>query len=86
MEPAQEPPGRKRPIGAGTVITVAVLLGLLVLAAVFLIIGWETPEGPHGTEMSVGGYVAMALGTLVTVALGGGLMFLVFYSNRHGRD
>jgi len=86
MEPAQDPSGRKRPIGVGTVLTVAVLLGLLVLAAAFLVIGWETPEGPHGTEMSVGGYVAMALGTLITMALGGGLMFLVFYSNRHGRD
>lgn len=78
--------GRKPKLGAGTVITLAVLVGLLVLAAAFLVVGWETPEGPKGTEMSVNGYIAMALGTLFTMALGGGLMFLVFYSNRHGRD
>lgn len=77
---------RKRSRRAGTVITLAVLVGLLVLAAAFLVIGWETPEGPRGTEMSVHGYIAMALGTLFTVALGGGLMFLMFYSNRRGRD
>jgi hypothetical protein len=86
MKRAQNQSGRKRPLGAGTVITVSVLLGLLVLAAVFLVVGWDTPQGPRGTEMSVRGYVAMALGTLITMALGCGLMFLMFYSNRHGRD
>ena len=78
--------GRKGTIGIGTVITLTVLLGLFVLAGVFLVVGWETPDGPRGTEMSVHGYIAMALGTLVTMALGGGLMFLMFYSHRHGRD
>jgi len=86
MERARTPSVRKRPIGVGTVITLAVLLGLLALAGAFLAVGWDTPQGPKGTEMSVGGYIAMALGTLITMALGGGLMFLVFYSNRHGRD
>jgi hypothetical protein len=86
MKRAQNQSGRKRPLGAGTVITVSVLLGLLVLATVFLVVGWDTPQGPRGTEMSVRGYVAMALGTLITMALGCGLMFLMFYSNRHGRD
>jgi len=86
MERARNRSGRKRPIGVGTVITLTVLLGLLVLAGMFLAVGWDTPEGPKGTEMTVGGYIAMALGTLITMALGGGLMFLVFYSNRHGRD
>jgi len=86
MERAQKQSGRKRPIGAGTAITLTVLLGLLVLAGVFLVVGWDTPQGPRGTEMSVRGYVAMALGTLITLALGGGLMALMFYSNRHGRD
>lgn len=71
---------------AGTVISLTVLLGLLVLAATFLVVGWQTPEGPRGTEMSVNGYIAMALGTLITMVLGGGLMFLMFYSNRRGRD
>ncbi len=36
--------------------------------------------------MSVAGWVAMALGVVVTLALGIGLMALVFISNRRGYD
>ena len=86
MERARNQSRRTSPLGAGTVITLTVLLGLLILAGAFLVVGWETPEGPQGTEMTVNGYVAMALGALIAAALGGGLMFLMFYSNRHGRD
>lgn len=32
------------------------------------------------------GYVAIAGGVLVSLLVGGGLMALVFYSNRHGYD
>jgi ammonia channel protein AmtB len=71
-------------LGAGTIIALAAMLGLLVLAGVFLYVGWGAPNG--GSPMSTGGYVAMALGTVITMALGAGLMFLMFYSNRHGRD
>lgn len=77
---------RKGNWGTGTIVTLTALLGLLVLAGVFLIIGWETPAGDPGSQMSVNGYIAMALGIVVTMALGGGLMFLVFYSSRHGHD
>ncbi len=71
-------------MGGGTIIILVAMLGLLVLAGVFLYVGWGAPEG--GSPMSTAGYIAMALGTLVTMALGAGLMFLMFYSNRHGRD
>jgi hypothetical protein len=37
-------------------------------------------------EMSAGGRVAMVLGVLVTLALGVGLMALVFISSRRGYD
>ena len=77
MRPTQKP-------GGGTIIVLVAMLGLLVLACVFLYVGWGAPEG--GSRMSTGGYIAMALGTVVTMALGAGLMFLMFYSNRHGRD
>jgi hypothetical protein len=36
--------------------------------------------------MSTGGWIAMILGIVATVALGAGLMALMFYSNRSGRD
>jgi len=86
MERSQNQSGRKGPIGTGAIIILIVLLGLLVLAAAFLVVGWDTAKGPKGTEISLNGYIAMALGTLFTMALGGGLMFLIFYSNRRGRD
>ena len=73
-----------RKLGTGTILTLVVLLGLLAVAVVILVIGWTMPDG--GTPMSIHGYIAMGLGIVFTMALGGGLMFLVFYSNRHGRD
>ena len=38
------------------------------------------------SEMSLAGYLAMALGVLFSLALGVGLMALVFFSNRRGYD
>jgi len=38
------------------------------------------------TAMSIHGYVAMALGVVLSIALGGGLMALAFYSSRRGYD
>jgi hypothetical protein len=36
--------------------------------------------------MTGAGYVAMTLGIVATLALGVGLMALMYYSNRSGRD
>jgi hypothetical protein len=36
--------------------------------------------------MSVHGYVAMILGVVFSLAVGCGLMALMFYSSRHGYD
>jgi hypothetical protein len=71
-------------VGLGTIITLGVLVGLLVLAIVFMFIGWGAPQG--GTQMSTNGWIAMVLGIVVTLALGSGLMALMFYSHRRGRD
>ena len=68
----------------GTILTLGALLSLLALAGYFLVVGWGAPEG--GSAMSTGGYLAMALGVLATLALGGGLMALMFYSSRRGHD
>ena len=37
-------------------------------------------------EMSIHGYIALALGVLATLGLGMGLMWLVYYSDRRGFD
>ena len=68
----------------GTIVVVAVLIGLLLLAIVFMVIGWGAPAG--GTPMSTTGWIAMILGIVATLALGVGLMALMFYSSRSGRD
>ena len=73
--------GKIRP---GAILALAVLVGLLLLAIVFMIVGWDVPEG--GTPMSTMGWVAMIVGIAVTLALGAGLMALMFHSSRHGRD
>jgi hypothetical protein len=66
-----------------TGIMIAVLAAFLVvtlLAAIYL--WWSLGD----VDISLHGLIAMTLGALVSLALGGGLMFLVFYSNRRGHD
>ena len=70
----------------GTWLVVAVLVAILALSIVLLYVGWILPDDTPGQSMSSGGYVAMIFGIVATLALGVGLMSLVFYSNRHGDD
>jgi hypothetical protein len=39
-----------------------------------------------GDPVPIYGYVALAGGAVISLAVGGGLMALVFYSSRHGYD
>jgi hypothetical protein len=74
---------------AGIWITLAVLGMFLVLALAFSYVGWTSSSDATGhqmQQMSTSGYVAMTLGIVATLALGVGLMTLVFYSNRKGHD
>lgn len=72
--------------GVGSWIVLAVLVLLLLLAIVFLVVGWGTTDVEGSQAMSTGGYIAMTLGIVATLALGVGLMALVFYSSRKGHD
>jgi hypothetical protein len=64
-------------------ILAAVLVPLLLGAIWFSIRIW----GEVGdTEIGTQGYIALGLGVLATLVVGGGLMGLVFYSSRHGYD
>jgi hypothetical protein len=56
------------------------LSGILAVSLVFALAGWDS------SSMSIHGWVALGLGTFVSLALGGGLMALVFYSSRKGFD
>lgn len=54
--------------------------GILALVMFGVLTNWDT------SAMNIHGWVALALGTLFSLALGGGLMALVFYSARKGYD
>jgi hypothetical protein len=60
-----------------------VALGALLAASV-----WQV--GPlfaaYAHEISIHGWIALAAGTIVSLALGGGLMALSFFSARRGYD
>ena len=68
------------------VALIAGMLGLLAFAVYVMFAGWDVGGATHGSEISTSGYLAMGLGIFFTLALGVGLMTLIFYSNRHGRD
>jgi hypothetical protein len=59
-----------------------VLGGLSILAVTFLVQAWRHVEA----EMSMHGWIALGLGVVVTMAVGVGLMALVFFSARRGYD
>lgn len=67
-------------------IVLAILVSLLVMAIVFLVVGWGYGDVGTGHLMSTAGYVAMSFGIVATLALGIGLMALVFYSSRKGHE
>jgi hypothetical protein len=64
---------------------IAVVAAAVVLLIVGLVIAamWA---GIGESEISGAGWLAMVLGVIVTLALGIGLMALVFISSRHGYD
>jgi hypothetical protein len=68
----------------GSWVLLIVLVLLLLLAIAFMLIGWDMAD--EGTPMTTAGYLAMTLGIVATLALGSGLMALVFYSSRKGHD
>ncbi|MEA2933741.1 MAG: hypothetical protein QOD74_387 [Variibacter sp.] len=67
----------------GRALLIITLFGLLAGAIWILFVGWNLESG---VEMSAHGYIAMVLGIVLSLAVGGGLMALVFYSHRHGYD
>jgi hypothetical protein len=66
----------------GTWITIAIMLALLAATAYVAYRGWTSTDVAIPTT----GYVAMWLGIIFSLAVGIGLMTLVFYSNRKGYD
>ena len=76
-------PLEKPGISAGAVIAILVLLGLLGWAGWYALGAWNAMSG---VKMSPAGWFFMAMGVVVTFAVGAGLMALMFYSSRHDMD
>jgi len=67
--------------GSMKVFLLTLSLGAILAVAVF---GVLTDWDPHA--MTLNGWIALAVCTLGSLVLGGGLMGLVFYSARKGYD
>lgn len=64
-------------------IAIAVAIVIVIVLTALMASAW-TGFGDGG--MSLAGWIAMTLGVLATLALGIGLMALVFISSRRGYD
>lgn len=65
------------------VLIVAGFAAALVGAVAFALFAWQEIGE---TKLSLAGYLALGFGIVATLALGIGLMALVFISNRRGYD
>jgi hypothetical protein len=65
-----------------TGLLIVVLLAALAASVVFAARAWTDVDAAIGWH----GWIALALGSVLTLAVGGGLMALVFYSSRKGYD
>ena len=70
-------------LGPAGWIAIGVLFFFLVWAGWYAVHVWMAMAG---VAMSPMGWVFMALGAVVTFAVGAGLMGLLFYSSRHHYD
>ncbi len=64
-------------------LAIVVLAALLAGAIWYAVRAWNALAG---VGMSTFGWAMLALGAVVTIAFGGGLMALVFYSSRKNYD
>ena len=62
------------------------ILGALAFAIVVIVLMARFWAGLGDTGMSAAGWIALVLGVAATLALGMGLMALVFTSSRRGYD
>jgi hypothetical protein len=84
FEAVSEPEKDRKPS-----LSAAGWFALVVLAAFFVISLWYAVKvwtAMAGVHMSGFGWFFLVLGVVVTIALGAGLMALVFYSARHDMD
>ena len=72
-----------RSMGRGSWAILVVLVMVLIATGVVAFKGWT---GAAGTDVPASGYISLAIGVIFSLAVGIGLMALVFYSSRAGYD
>jgi NADH:ubiquinone oxidoreductase subunit 5 (subunit L)/multisubunit Na+/H+ antiporter MnhA subunit len=75
----------RRGLKGSPVTWIATTVAVAAVLAVAIVIG-EFWTDTGDSEISEAGWFAMGLGIVITLALGIGLMSLVFFSNRRGYD
>ena len=83
MRRSRPPPPAKELSSRGTAVLLVTLLGFLAAAAG---LAWYIWRELGDVAMGTHGWIALALGTGAALALGGGLMWLVYFSHRRGYD
>jgi len=77
------PTGPGRGLGRGGVLLLLALFVMLTFAIIWSMMAWTSAED---AEMSIHGWIALGLGTVLSLVIGCGLMILMFYSSRSGYD
>lgn len=70
-------------IGAGQLFILGALILLLILTGFWAVSVWNAS---NDVPMDKHGWIALGLGTFFSIIIGGGLMALMFFSNRRGYD
>lgn len=81
MSDAGKSPSKR--LGFAGWFAIVVMAAFLAWAAWYGLHAWNALEG---VQVSTAGWIFIAAGVVFTLALGGGLMALVFYSSREGMD
>ncbi|HUJ46053.1 MAG TPA: hypothetical protein VLV55_02890 [Rhizomicrobium sp.] len=79
FNPAAPPPR----LGAWGWVAIIVIFAFLAFAIAFAVHGWNSIDGVSIPTM---GWVVLGIGVVATLAVGGGLMALLFYSSRKQYD
>jgi hypothetical protein len=74
--------GPKKPLKAGGWFIIIALGAILGAGIWFMFYGWNLTDA----KIDTAGIIALVMGVVLSIVLGGGLMALVFYSNRKGYD
>jgi len=80
-EPSVHGP-KRAPLGPAGWLAIVALGSILGASIWFAFYGWNLTDG----VVSTNGFIALGLGVVFSMALGGGLMALVFWSNKKGYD